>query len=92
VGAASIVVIPPATSGGGKPPYQALMDGEINWAVEGVMENATGYNIYTKNWDLNNAQGLKAFIISLVAHKAIGWLGGNRIFSKLPAPLNKLRL
>lgn len=84
--------IPAATSGGGNSPIQAAMLGDFNWVAESIVENYTGYNIYTGNWNIANARGLIPAVVGAVAHKVLNMLGVNRSFANLPSPLNKLRL
>jgi len=93
VGAGAGFFIPAATSGGGHSPFTALtVAKDPNWAMEAIVENYTGYNIFTGSWDIANARGLIPAVVGAVAHKVLNMLGVNRTFANLPSPLNKLRL
>lgn len=93
VGAGAGFFIPAATAGGGHSPITALtVARDPNWAVEALIENYTGYNVHTGNWDISNAKGLIPAVVGAVAHKVLNMLGVNRAFANLPSPLNKLRL
>lgn len=65
-----------------------------NWeaAFNQLTTNFTGYTPQKGTWDWKDAHALQGLIIGLLAHKAVGWLGGHRIFANLPSPLNKVRI
>lgn len=65
-----------------------------NWkaAINVTATNLTGYIPQKGQWNLMEAHALHGLILGLVAHKIVSALGGNRVFSNLPSPLNKLRL
>lgn len=92
VGGVAGVFIPPVTAGGGISPFDNLKTGQFNWAFEGIVENYTGFNIFTGDWNIANAKGLVAAVVGVAAHKVLNMLGLNRAFANLPSPLNKLRL
>lgn len=52
----------------------------------------TGYDPVAGNFDISRASATQGLLIGLLVHKVVGWLGGNRIFSNLPPPLNKIRI
>jgi len=89
-GALAGLAIPPATSGGGMSPINAAMAGDFNWVMEGLVENYTGMNIYTGQWNLINARGLFAAIAGIVGHKAASMLGVNRTLARAGIPLIRI--
>jgi hypothetical protein len=84
LGAISGAIMAPSTSGGGVPPYKAIMDGNYQWAMEGLLENYTGYNMYTKTWNPLNAHGLMLTIVGGLGSKAATAVGANRALRKVP--------
>jgi len=89
-GALAGLAIPPATSGGGMSPINAAMAGDFNWVMEGLVENYTGMNIYTGQWNIINARGLWAAIAGIVGHKAASMLGVNRTLARAGIPLIRI--
>ena len=67
-----------------------------NFGQYGIMHalvgNFTGYDTVTGRFDIMRAKGLQAVVVGSIAHKALGWLGVNRMFSRAPSPLNKFSL
>lgn len=57
-----------------------------------LVGNFTGYDTVTGRFDIMRAKGLQAVVVGTVAHKALGWMGINRMFSRAPSPLNKFSL
>ena len=88
-GAAGIVGRPP---GAHASPLEATMQGDYNGAMNLLIENFTGFYPPEGRWDIQRAVGLKGLVIGAVVHKVMGWLGINRSFANLPAPLNKIRI
>ena len=88
-GLSGIVSRPP---GAHASPLSAAMDGDYEGALNLAMENYTGYYPPENRWDLKRAVGLQGLLIGAVVHKVCGWLGINRSFANLPAPLNKIRI
>jgi hypothetical protein len=77
--------MPAATSGGGKSVVDNIMAGQFNWASEALIENFTGYNTYTHQFNIMNAHGAITTIAGVLASKIIGGsLGVNRRLSGVP--------
>lgn len=90
-GALAGLVIPAATSGGGHGPIDALLvQGNYNWAMEAVIENYTGMNVYTGQWNILNARGLTAAIAGMVGHKIASALGINRTLAASKVPFLRI--
>jgi hypothetical protein len=83
-GVAAGFLMPAATSGGGKSVFDNVRDGHFNWAVESLIENYTGYNIYNGSWNLINARGLGTAVLGAVGSKVMSMLGVNRRLSSVP--------
>jgi hypothetical protein len=84
-GVAAGFLSPAATSGGGKSPVQNIMDQQWTWAQESLIENFTGYNTYTKQFNIMNAHGLIATVAGALASKIVGGsLGVNKKLSNVP--------
>lgn len=73
-------------------PFENIKQGNIGWALEGIVENYTGFNIYDGTFRIEAAKGLASAVVGVLAHKVLTMLGVNRAFANLPSPLNKLRL
>jgi len=69
-----------------------IKDGDWYGFVHHLVIGFTGYHMDTGTFDFTKATGLYATLGGLLIHKIASWLGVNRIFGRLPSPLNKLAI
>jgi len=71
-------------------PFGEIMNGNIDRAFRILIENYTGFQPTTGQWNIMNAKGLHAAIIGIVAHKVASWLGVNRALGRAKIPLIRI--
>lgn len=70
-----------------------ILEGNFNVAALRLFRQYTGVDADGKfEWDIKSAYGLWELVAGVMAHKAANWLGVNRTFNNLPAPLDRLRI
>lgn len=77
---------------GGRGIIEHVMNGNFKDAAKDACVLTTGYDPVSQRFDITQASALHGLLIGIGVHKAVQMLGGNRIFSNLPSPLNKLRI
>lgn len=74
-------------------PIRRGMAGDFEGALVELVQTTTGVSTVDGTW---HPEWLGKFwypvIAGAIGHKAAGLLGVNRVFARLPSPLNKLRL
>ena len=80
--------------GGVVEPISRAMAGDYAGAAHELIQTSTGIDIlggsgWHPDWML---KFWGPVVAGIIGHKIAGWTGLNRVFSRLPAPLNKLRL
>ena len=75
-------------------PLGCFMKGDWQGGANLLVENFTGYYPPAGqfNFGIMRPAGLWALGIGIVVHKVCGWLGINRVFSRMPSPLNKISI
>jgi len=79
-------------SGGYGVPYKQIMRGDFENAAKGLLKLYTGFDVENGTWNIMDAKGLASVLVGAVGHKIASWLGVNRVFGRMPSPLNKLSL
>lgn len=90
IGLAAGMVSPTARNPSGLIEY--LRTGNWQAALNVAATNLTGFVPQTGEWRLQDAHALQGVIVGGLIHKAASWLGINRYFGHMPAPLNKVRV
>ena len=74
-------------------PIKRAIDNDFEGAIRELAQTTTGVSLDDGSW---NPEWMKKFwvpvIAGIVGHKVANMLGLNRVFARLPSPLNKLRL
>ena len=74
-------------------PVKRMVSGDIEGGLVELVQRTTGVSTVDGTF---HPEWLKSFwvpvIVSIIGHKVANMTGLNRIFSRLPSPLNKLRL
>jgi len=93
-GSRTIPILPIAgVAAGTIEPIRRAMSGDFEGAIKELVQTTTGVSTEDGTF---HPEWLGKFwypvIAGIVGHKVAGWTGLNRVFSRLPSPLNKLRL
>ena len=79
--------------GGAIEPIKRIVTGDFEGGLKELAQITTGVSLDDGSW---NPEWMKKFwvpvIVGIIGHKVANMLGINRVFSRLPSPLNKLRL
>ena len=74
-------------------PVRRVVSGDVEGGLIELVQRSTGVCVADGSF---NPEWLKSFwvpvIVGIIGHKVANMLGLNRVFSRLPSPLNKLRL
>ena len=73
-------------------PANLLMAGRFTDALNGMLSNYTGYNVYRQKWDITYAKGLLPLIMGMLVHKFVGGspLNLNRMLARHKIPLLRI--